>query len=167
MEDRKLSEHFLLSEFLNSDTAKAYKISNDPTPTHLKTLIHTAQYLCEPLRSLFNAKYGKCSITITSGYRSSKLNAKIGGVKNSQHSSAEAIDFKVKRNGKYLPDSQVYNDIKQWVREGKISVDQCIDERSGSSTWVHVSHSAWGKGKDRRQFLKYNNGKYTLDVDFK
>ena len=171
MQDRKLSEHFLLSEFLASDVAKANKILNEPTSAHLRALEHTAQYLCEPMRKLFNAKYGKCSIIITSGYRSKALNDKLKGASNSQHLKGEAIDFKVKKGSKYLPYTQVYEDIKAWVKEGKLSVDQCICEciceKSGNTVWVHCSHSSWGKTRDRRQFLKYNNGKYTLDVDFK
>lgn len=167
MQDRKLSEHFLLSEFTASDTAKANKISNDPTPVHLKTLTHTAQYLCEPMRKLFNEKYGNCSIHITSGYRSEALNRKVGGVKNSQHSQGEAIDFKVKKNGKFMPYTQVYNDIKRWVKEGKLSVDQCIQECVGGITWVHCSHSAWGASRDRKQFFKYNGRNYVLDVAIK
>lgn len=173
---KKLSEHFTLEELTYSDTAKRYGISNLPTPIHEKTLVHTCQYLLEPLRKLLNEKYkeyrGKkvkgVSIRITSGYRSAALNAKIGGAKKSQHLQGEAIDLEAKlifqdNTTKVLPYTELYKDIKAWVKAGKLSVDQCICEKSGNVVWVHVSHSAAGKTKDRKQFLIYDGKTYKAD----
>ena len=173
---KKLSEHFTLEELTYSDTAKRYGISNLPTPIHEKTLVHTCQYLLEPLRKLLNEKYkeykGKkvkgVSIRITSGYRSAALNAKIGGAKKSQHLQGEATDLEAKlifqdNTTKVLPYTELYKDIKAWVKAGKLSVDQCICERSGNVVWVHVSHSAAGKTKDRKQFLIYDGKTYKAD----
>lgn len=171
-----LSPHFTLEELTVSDTAKKYKISNLPTPIHEKTLVHTCQYLLEPLRALLNNKYKSydnkkvkyVSIRITSGYRSAALNAKVGGVKTSQHLSGEAIDCEAKvvfqdGTSKVLPYTELYADVKAFVKAGKLSVDQCIQEKSGSAVWVHVSHSAAGKTKDRKQFLIYNGKTYKED----
>ena len=174
-----LSPNFTLEEMIYSDTAKAKRINNSPTEVHKKVLKHTCQYLLEPLRALLNAKYkvykGKkvkqVGLKVTSGYRSAALNAAIpGSSKTSQHCKGEAADLQAKivftdGTSATLPYTELYENIKQWVKEGKLSVDQCIQEKSGTSVWVHASHSAWGKSKDRRQFLKYLNGKYTLDVD--
>lgn len=173
---KKLSEHFTLEELTYSDTAKRYGISNLPTPIHEKTLVHTCQYLLEPLRKLLNEKYkeykGKkvkgVSIRITSGYRSAALNAKIGGAKKSQHLQGEATDLEAKlifqdNSTKVLPYTELYKDIKAWVKAGKLSVDQCICEKSGNVVWVHVSHSAAGKTKDRKQFLIYDGKTYKAD----
>ena len=172
----RLSEHFTLEELIYSDTAKAKGIKNTPTPTHKKTLIHTCIYCLEPIRGLLNVKYrvykGKkvkgVSLRITSGYRSAELNKAVGGASNSQHCTGEAADIEAviiyTNNVKaVLPFTELYEDIKEWVKQGRVSVDQCIQEVSGSAKWVHVSHSAAGRTKDRRQFLKYNNGKYTED----
>lgn len=163
--ETKISEHFSLEEFLASDIAKQHKIDNTPTETHKRIIIHTAQYFCEPLSKLLCNKYGETSINITSGYRSAKLNAKVGGVSTSQHCKGEAIDFKVKQKSskKYLDYAKIYEDIKYWVGMGKLSVDQCILECSGNTWWVHCSYSSWGSSKNRKEFLKYKNGKYTLD----
>ena len=173
---KKLSEHFTLEELTYSDTAKRYGISNLPTPIHEKTLVHTCQYLLEPLRKLLNEKYkeykGKkvkgVSIRVTSGYRGPALNAKVGGVKTSQHCSGEAADLEAKlifqdNTTKVLPYTELYKDIKAWVKAGKLSVDQCICEKSGNSVWVHVSHSAAGKTRDRKQFLIYDGKTYKAD----
>ena len=173
----KLSEHFTLEELTVSDTAKKYGISNLPTSAHKKTLVHTCQYLLEPLRALLNAKYktygGKrvkyVSIRITSGYRGAALNAKIpGSAKKSQHCTGEAVDCEAKlvfedKTIKVLPYTELYQNVKMWVKAGKLSVDQCIQECVGNSKWVHISHSAWGKSKDRRQFLIYDGKTYKAD----
>ena len=164
----KLSEHFTKEEMIASSVAKVKKISNEPTETHLKTLKHTCEYLLEPLRKFLSETYKTTVyIGINSGYRSKALNTALGGAKNSQHMTGEACDcrFYIKVCGvkKIIPYLEVYERIKEYVEQGKLSIDQCIYEVSGNSVWIHVSHSAWGKSKDRRQFLKYNNGKYVLD----
>lgn len=166
----KISEHFTLEEFTYSDTARALGIKNEPTTYHLNAMKHTCQYLLEPIRALLIEQYKQTVyIRITSGYRSALLNTRISGsAKNSQHLTGEAADIEAYyyANGKkvVVPYTTLYELIKKWVKEKKISVDQCIQEKSGLSTWVHVSHSSWGKTKDRRQFLKYNGKVYTTDV---
>lgn len=174
-----LSEHFTLEEMIYSDTAKAKKINNSPTEIHKKVLKHTCQHLLEPLRALLNEKYKiyngkkvkKVTIKVTSGYRSAALNAAIpGSSKTSQHCQGCAADLQARvvftdETSVILPYTKLYENIKQWVKEGKLSVDQCIQEKSGAAVWVHVSHHPSGKTLDRRQFLKYLNGKYTLDCD--
>jgi len=173
-----LSEHFTLEELTYSSTAKAKGISNNPSDVHLTCLKHTALYLLEPLRTLLNAKYkvynGKqvdhVGLRITSGYRSSALNAAVKGSSTSQHcqgcaTDCEAVIYFKDKTKTVLPYTVLYEDIKAWVKAGNISVDQCIEEKSGPATWVHISHSPSGKTKDRRQFLKYNGISYKLDVD--
>ena len=181
-----LSENFTLEEMLYSETANAKKIPNKPTAVHKKTLKHTCQYCLEKLRSLLNEKYkeykGKkvkeVGINITSGYRSSQLNAAVGGSTTSQHCTGEAADIEatiVYMNGvrATIPYNELYEDIKGFVKAKKLSVDQCIQERSFEKVkkvwiyWVHLSHSAWGATKDRKQFLKYNNGMYSMDCVLK
>lgn len=175
-----LSENFTLEELIYSDTAKARGIDNTPTEVHKKILIHTAQYLLEPLRKLLNNKYreyaGKkvkyVALKITSGYRGAKLNTYVGGVKTSQHCNGSACDVEARivfidGTKCVLPYTELYENIKTWVKEEKLSVDQCIQEKSGSAVWVHVSHHPSGKKLDRRQFLKYDGIRYTLDVQLR
>jgi uncharacterized protein YcbK (DUF882 family) len=79
----KLTKNFSLEEFKCKD-------GSDIPNNALSNIIELAKNL-QVLRDAL----GK-SITITSGYRSQKHNAKIGGVKNSQHVKGTASDIKVK-----------------------------------------------------------------------
>lgn len=168
----KLSEHFTLEELTYSDTANAYKVSNMPTEIHKKTLKHTCDYFLEPLRALLNKHYGKAFIKITSGYRSKNVNNLLkkqgyNPSETSQHCLGEGVDMQIYKviNGKNVavPYTEVYNLIKTWVKSGKISVDQCIQEKQGSMVWVHCSYKAGGASVNRKQFLKYNGKTYTID----
>lgn len=171
-----LSEHFTKEEMIYSDTAKAYHINNEPNTIQLKVLTHTCQYFLEPLRKLLNDSYKVYNnkqvrsvlINITSGLRTLTLNRKIGSKDNSQHITGEAVDMDVTIvliNGTRvkLPYTELYSFIKNKVREGKISVDQCICEHSGNATWVHCSYKAAGSTVNRKQFLKYDGKSYILD----
>lgn len=174
----KLSENFTLDELIYSDTAKAKGINNTPTTLHKKILKHTCIYLLEKVRALLNEKYKTykrkkvkyVALRITSGYRCLKLNQAVGGSNTSQHLNGSAVDCEAViyfENGTKttLPYSDLYNDIKLWTKEGKVSVDQCIAEKSGNIVWVHISHHPSGRTKDRRQFLVYDRGMYKLDCD--
>lgn len=165
-----LSAHFTLEEFTYSDTAKSLGIKNEPTAVHLNTMKHTCTYLLEPLRDLLAKEYKTTVyIKITSGYRSALLNTKIPGASTtSAHCKGEAADIEAYyySNGKKVVIDYItlYELIKKFVKAKEISVDQCIQEKSGNAKWVHVAHSAWGKTRDRRQFLKYNGSTYTTDT---
>lgn len=175
-----LSPNFTLEELIKSDTAKAKGISNVPSEIHKRTLKHTCVYFLEPLRTLLNTKYKVyggsrvkyVAVKITSGYRGPALNKAVGGAKTSGHCLGEAADLEaviVFENGAkaVLPYTNLYSDIKEWVKLDKLSVDQCIQERSGNSVWVHASYSAWGSARNREQFLIYNGKNYKLDCVLK
>ena len=176
----KLSENFTLEEFTYSETAIAKKISNKPSSFHKKILKHTCQYLLEPLRKLLNEKYKEykkkkvkeVGIKITSGYRSPMLNAAVGGATTSQHVQGCAADIEavlVFTDGKkvVLPFNELYEDIKAWVKNKDLNVDQCIQEQnSAGAKWCHVSLPQQIRDC-RKQFLKYNKGMYSMDCILK
>ena len=169
----KLSEHFSLDELIASSTAKAKGISNIPTAQHKSNLKYLCVSVLEPLRTLLNAKYtvyqGKkvksVSMKITSGYRSPALNKAVGGSSTSSHVQGLAVDFGVVINftdgtKASIPYTETYENIKAWVKGGKLTLDQLIQERSSNSTWVHIGVKP---DNNRKQFMKYLNGKYTQD----
>ena len=169
----KLSEHFLLDELIASSTAKAKGISNIPIAIHKSNLKYLCASVLEPLRTLLNAKYityqGKkvksASIRVTSGYRSPALNKAVGGSTTSAHTQGLAADFDVvitfiDGTKKTIPYTETYENIKGWVKTGKLTLDQLIQEKSGFSTWIHIGVKP---DNNRKQFMKYFNGKYTQD----
>ena len=79
----KLTKNFSLEEFKCKD-------GSDIPNNVLSNITELAKNL-QVLRDSINK-----SISITSGYRSPKYNAKIGGVKNSQHVKGTASDIQIK-----------------------------------------------------------------------
>ena len=176
-----LSKNFTLEELIYSDTAKAKNISNKPTTLHKKNLRHTCEYLLEKVRALLNEKYKQykkkkvkeVSLRITSGYRSAALNAAIpGSSSTSQHcqgcaADCEAVIVYTDKKKEVLPFDVLYEDIKAWTKEGKLSVDQCIQEQdSAGAKWCHISLPPQIRDC-RKQFLKYNKGMYSMDCILK
>ena len=86
MEKIKLSNHFTLKEFINVDKYP----DNLPTPQALFNLKYGCQYLLEPARQVVGP------IIINSGFRNARVNALVGGVKNSQHLMGQAADIRPK-----------------------------------------------------------------------
>ena len=78
----KITKNFSLEEFKCKD-------GSDIPNSALLNIVELARNL-EVLRTAINK-----SITINSGYRSPKYNAKIGGVKDSQHLRGTAADIRV------------------------------------------------------------------------
>ena len=118
-------------------------------------------------------------MTISVGYAalSSSLNITIKGATNSQHCKAMAADIEatiVYKDGtrKVIPYNELYETIKELTKQKKLYIDQCIQEASYNKKtgtwayWVHISLPAQ-ISDCRYEFLKYNNGIYTLDCRLK
>lgn len=74
MNDLRLSEHFMLSEFKKSATAEKYHIDNTVPSQYIPTLQQLCKEVLEPLRGFVGGP-----IVISSGYRCNQLNVKVGG----------------------------------------------------------------------------------------
>jgi hypothetical protein len=128
-----LSEHFHLDEFTFSQTAIRNAIPNIPSPEIIGNLKDTADGM-EKVRGLLGNK----PISITSGYRSPKLNAAVGGSKTSAHMLGYACDFICPSYGRPIA-------IVKKIKDSDIEFDQVIQE----GTWVHISFDP----KNRKQVL--------------
>jgi zinc D-Ala-D-Ala carboxypeptidase len=129
-----LSPNFSLTEFTDSQTAARMGIDNDP-PVELVPVLKATARCMEDVRDLLGGK----PVLVSSAYRSPELNAAIGGSKNSQHMSGEAVDFTCPKFG--TPEQ-----IVQAIKDSPLLFDQCILEYY---RWVHISFSA----RNRRQTL--------------
>ena len=127
--------NFSFSELLYSNTAEQYRIKNIPDLEEADNLLELIVYCLQPIRD----KLGKPMI-ISSGYRCEELNNKIGGVKNSQHTKGQAVDFKVK--------GMTVKEVINFIVDNDFEFDQLINEYD---MWVHISYA---KGKNRKQVLK-------------
>lgn len=138
----RLTEHFQLSEFTKSSTAIARHIDNTPNAQQIANLKQLCEQVLEPLRQHFNVP-----IIIGSGFRCPKLNAAVGGVKNSQHQTGEAADI-------HIPDEATGKRWFEWMMDN-LHFDQLIWEKSTPTSkhhWIHVSFS--NSRKQRMQVIQ-------------
>ena len=118
-------KYFSINEMSESQTAKAHKINNTPTPEIQKNLEHLINNLLDPLR----AAYGK-SIHVTSGYRCQALNTLVKGAKSSQHTKGEAADI---TGGSAIENKKLF----LLAQKLDLPFDQLIDEYNFK--WIHIS----------------------------
>ena len=121
-----MSKYFSLSEMTHSGTALRLGIANDPTGEQIKDLYRLMDYL-DKVREAF----GK-AIIVTSGFRSPRLNKRIGGAPDSQHMKGQAADIRP-------------HDIKE-LRQLLTTIRQVggfdqliLEEPEGRTPWIHVS----------------------------
>jgi hypothetical protein len=131
-----LSKHVTKSEFELSPTAVRLGIDNQMNEEQTTKAILLCVNVFEPIR----AKVGH-PIKVNSGFRSAKLNKKIGGSTSSQHCKGEAMDLDLHEK-----------DIFQWIIKN-ITFDQLIWEGGNqhSADWFHISYK---KDGNRNQVLR-------------
>ena len=136
----QISKSFVLEEFTKSDTAKAKGIVNAIGQTEVVNLCALVHQVLQPLRDAMGHQ-----VKIGSGYRCPRLNAAVGGVKNSQHMTGEAADLCI--DG----DMQKGKRWFEWIK-ANCNFDQLIWEHNAKGTyWVHVSYRA--NGNNRKQVI--------------
>lgn len=126
----KLTENFSLPEFASKD--------GSAFPEQVKENLKILSEQLEILR----AHFGK-PIQVTSGYRSSSHNLRIGGAKDSYHVRGMAADIKIKG----IDPKIVFNAIELLIKCGKM--------KEGGiglySSWVHYDFRGkkirWGNAK--------------------
>ena len=117
MENIKLSNHFTLAEFCNFSKYP----DNLPTPQVVFNLKYGCQYLLEPARREVGP------IIINSGFRNPRVNALVGGVKNSQHLLGQAADIRPK-------DPRQFQRMVDFLR-----ANEYTDQLLTGNGWLHIS----------------------------
>ncbi|MDP3683507.1 MAG: D-Ala-D-Ala carboxypeptidase family metallohydrolase [Ignavibacteria bacterium] len=131
--DIRLTANFYLSEFTTSQEAERNGYRNEPNEKQIENLRLLCVNVIQPLREII-----KVPIFISSGFRSSIVNAAVGGRFNSQHLEGQAADFTVP--GMNL--KEVFELIPK-----HFSFDQLIYE---FGKWIHVS---WNSERNRNEVL--------------
>ena len=129
MENIKLSNHFTLAEFCNFSKYP----DNLPTPQVVFNLKYGCQYLLEPARREVGP------IIINSGFRCPRVNALVGGVKNSQHLLGQAADIRPK-------DPRQFQRLVDFLR-----ACEHTDQLLTGNGWVHIS---WTPFAAPRHFVR-------------
>ena len=119
-----ITENFTVEELTASEYAVRHDIPNTPDADVSENLRILALGL-ERIRNIIGQP-----ITVTSGYRSPKVNSGVGGSKTSDHVKGLAADIKVNGMSPQVVAS-IINDTKH-----EIQFKQCILE---FNQWVHVS----------------------------
>ena len=126
MENTQLSKHFTLAEFVNADKYP----DNKPTMQHVANMTYGCLLLLEPARQLVGP------ILITSGYRNPRVNALVGGVKNSQHLLGQAADIRPK-------DPRQFQRLIDFLRASPYT-----DQLLTGNGWLHISWNPFGKPRN-------------------
>lgn len=135
-----MSKWFRLEEFLDSSVARQKGISNSPSWEIVERLGMLATFL-DDVRD----KWGS-GIKISSGFRNEKLNAAVGGVKNSNHLWGWCADIQPV-NGKL---DEFARFLKDYLKDK--GFDECIFETKGKTRWIHFALMNANGGQRRKMF---------------
>lgn len=125
----KLSYNFSLAELTKSELAVRRGIDNTPSFSVIENLQRLVDNILQPVRDRFGP------ITVTSGYRSTKVNVAVGGSTLSDHILGMAADIEApgldnKQLALYIRDNFKFTQlILEFYTEGQ-----------PHSGWVHVSY---------------------------
>jgi hypothetical protein len=118
-----LSPNFTLAELTRTGTG----LPNEPQPSHVAALTSLCLHVLEPIRALLGVP-----LRVTSGFRSSQVNAAIKGAAGSQHMLGEAADI--------VPVGMDVQTAMAKIAAARLPVDQLIVYPAGS--FLHVSYRA-------------------------
>ena len=144
----KLSKNFTLNELTKTNTG----LPNVPTEKEKALLLLLAIFILQPIRN----KFGE--YTISSGYRSPKVNRKVRGSSTSQHPKAQAADG-------YPESADIYVVFKWIVEESGLDFGQCIIYPDEEKPFIHISLPRLYKSN--RQALIKHKGDYLPYSDTK
>lgn len=138
-------KYFTMEELCKSRTAEIRKIDNTPTEKEKEALSQLVAHVLDPLRSMFGNP-----ISVTSGFRCSKLNKSIGGSTSSEHMKGEAADI-VSSDGDKKKNYELGVLVYSNLVFGQLIFEN-INEKQKECDWIHVSYS--NTRENRMQTLK-------------
>ena len=138
-----ISEHITFAEACKSQQAVRVGMQNIPNEVQLANMKLLAEKVFEPIRNQFAKPIG-----ISSFFRNSGVNSMIGGARNSQHTTGQAMDIDADIFGG-LNNKEIFDFIKN-----HLEYDQLIWEYGNEENpdWVHVSYVS--TKVNRKQILR-------------
>ena len=115
--DTRLSPHFRLGEFINLHKYP----DNKPTMQYVANMTYGCLMLLEPARQVVGP------ILINSGFRNTRVNALVGGVRNSQHLLGQAADIRPQ-------DPQQFQRLVDFLQSHDLT-----DQLLTGNGWLHIS----------------------------
>lgn len=119
-------KYFTFEELSKTSTG----LPNVPTEEHKRNLRLLVEKVLDPLRIV----YGK-PIYVNSGYRSTEVNKKVGGVANSMHLKGCAADITTRSRTYNL---MLYYLLMWMTMYDEMKVTTVINEKDGK--WLHVEY---------------------------
>ncbi|MCD8386304.1 MAG: D-Ala-D-Ala carboxypeptidase family metallohydrolase [Bacteroidales bacterium] len=152
-------KYFTIAELTKSDTANRLGIGNTPSVTETANLMALVNYVLDPLREAFGSP-----ISVSSGFRSSKLNSAVGGSKTSDHSKGCAADIYATKFRDVADMRKKNLTLFQWIIEN-CKYNQVIWEKGSADgpQWVHVAYHS--DGTNKMQILRTIDGKTYYNCD--
>jgi zinc D-Ala-D-Ala carboxypeptidase len=136
-----MTQNFTLAEFVSSDTAARRNIDNR-LPGALEPAALSTLEMMERIRAHLSAVSGRdIPIRVTSGYRSPALNMAIGGSSSSDHTRAQAVDWRAPAFGTPLECC-----LALAPHVSTLGIGQLIHE---FGSWVHTSTAIPAKPLNR------------------
>lgn len=138
-----ISKNFSWAEFQASDTARLYRIDNTIKDWDVRdNIIALVENVAQPLRDAWG---GPLFVGPRhSGYRCPELNEKVGGAKNSQHQTGEAVDL-----GCTDPRA---------LAKLAVRMKLPFDQLGVYASFVHISYSADGNQRGQIYYDKSYKG---------
>ena len=130
MENIKLSNHFTLAEFCNLGKYP----DNIPTVQQIANMAYGCRQLLEPARKAIG-----CPIIVNSGFRNSRVNTLVGGVRNSQHLRGQAADIRPK-------DPRQFQRLVDFLKSHDLT-----DQLLTGPGWLHIS---WNPFSPPRHYVR-------------
>lgn len=124
--------NFTLPELCRSDTAIRFGLQNVPSIAQESNLILLARNCLQPIRDEFGG------IRVLSGFRSVKVNKKIGGSEDSNHCRGEAADIEPTEDVKLIV-------IMEWICQN-LEFRELIAEFFPFG-WIHLAYRGGGNSR--------------------
>ena len=123
MDPTRLSNHFSLSEFCQLSKYP----DNIPTMQAVANMAYGCHLLLEPARREVGP------IIVNSGFRNSRVNALVGGVRNSQHLQGQAADIRPQ-------DPSQFQRLVDFLKTHELT-----DQLLTATGWLHISWTPFAK----------------------